>query len=53
MDDQPGATGELSKVTGWLKQPFSSSMSVTGWILFLGLILCASAAWTRLISHFE
>lgn len=47
------ATGELAKVTAWAKQPFASDMSVTGWFLFLGLILCASAAWTRLIAHFE
>jgi hypothetical protein len=50
MDD---ANSELSRVAAWLKQPFTSSMSVTGWVLFLGLVICASLAWTRLISHFE
>jgi hypothetical protein len=53
MDSQSDTTGELGKVSAWLNKPFSSTMSVTGWVLFLGLVLCASAAWTRLIAHFE
>jgi hypothetical protein len=47
------ATGELSRVTAWAASPFKSSMSVGGWVLFLGLVICATAAWTRLIAHFE
>lgn len=48
-----GITSELSRVATWAKQPFNSQMSAAGWVLFLGLVICASAAWTRLIAHFE
>ncbi len=34
------------------KQPFSSDMSVTGWFLFLGLMLVLLFAWGLILGEF-
>jgi hypothetical protein len=38
-----------ASLDGWLTKPFSSDMSVTQWCLFIGLIMVASFAWSRMI----
>lgn len=54
MDDNQNDTGgSLSRVMQWASHPFKSGMGVGGWLLFTGLILCAIAAWSRLITHFD
>lgn len=53
MDQDKTQDGSLSRIMSWASHPFKSDMSVGGWLLFLGLILCGIAAWSRLISHFE
>jgi hypothetical protein len=45
--------GTLSGVSNWAAQPFKSNMTALSWVLFLGLVICASWAWTRLLGHFE
>jgi hypothetical protein len=42
-----GGIGE--SFDGWLSKPFSSDMSVGKWALFVGLILLAALAWSRII----
>lgn len=53
MDDQNATPGTLTRITTWAAHPFSSGMSALGWILFLGLVICASLMWSRLITYFE
>lgn len=43
----------LVRIGAWAQHPFSSDMGVIGWVLFLGLILCASFLWTRVLAHFN
>lgn len=54
MSDIGSNAGDsLSSVSKWAASPFSSGMSALQWVLFLGLIICASWMWTRLLNHFE
>jgi len=48
-----GIGDTLSGVSKWAASPFNSQMSAIMWVLFLGLVICASWAWTRLLHHFE
>ncbi len=34
-----------SGLGNWAKQPFSSDMDVTGWALFVGLVVCLAISW--------
>jgi len=43
----------LVRISAWAQHPFSSDMSVTGWLLFLGLIACGSFLWSRVLAHFQ
>ena len=43
----------LVRIAAWTQHPFSSNMSVMGWLLFLGLILCGVFLWTRVLAHFD
>lgn len=42
-------TGVQSNVESWFASPFSSSMSVVQWALFLGLIIIICLAWSKVI----
>ena len=43
--------GYVSRIKQWAAMPFSSQMSVTGWFLFLGLIIVIAYLWTRVLRH--
>lgn len=40
-----GITSMLSSLYGWAKQPFSETMDLTSWFLFVGLILAFVFSW--------
>lgn len=37
--------GVVTNINNWLKQPFVSTMSVTGWAAFMGLLIVLAIAW--------
>ena len=41
--------GIFTNVMGWLKQPFTSTMDVTHWFLFVLLVVIAFIFWTRIL----
>lgn len=45
------ATTIFQDVKSWAAQPFNTQMSVTGWFLFLGLIVVLSVAWQLIFRH--
>lgn len=43
----------LVRIAAWTQHPFSSSMSATSWLLFLGLIACGAFMWSHVLAHFD
>jgi hypothetical protein len=43
----------MQNFQAWLKQPFSSSMSVAGWFWFFGLILAITVIWKLILIPIE
>jgi hypothetical protein len=41
--------GFVSRLSSFTGQPFSSQMDLTGWVLFLGLIIVVAFLWTRVL----
>jgi hypothetical protein len=39
----------LQSFKNWWSKPFSNDQSAWGWFLFLGLIMVAIVAWTRIL----
>jgi len=35
----------------WVEQPFTSTMSLGHWVLFVGVIIAASVLWSRVLAH--
>lgn len=46
--DNPGL---MTRLMEWVRHPYSSDMSATKWVLFLGLILIAVFMWSRVMVH--
>lgn len=51
--DATAQSGSLTRIAQWAAHPFQSNMSALDWVLFLGLVICASAAWFTVIHHFK
>lgn len=39
----------FSALKTWVAQPFNTQQSVTGWFLFLGLIMIICFAWNQIL----
>lgn len=37
----------------WIEQPFSSTMSLGGWFMFVGMLAVIFIAWGRVLDHLE
>jgi len=35
----------------WVHQPFRSTMSLWGWVLFVGVLASAAVLWARVLDH--
>jgi len=35
----------------WVHQPFTSTMSLWYWVLFVGVIAASSVLWSRVLAH--
>ena len=46
-------SGILTRLTNWAAHPFKTDMSVMGWVMFSGLIICAAILWSRVVSLIE
>lgn len=46
-----GNAGIASSVAQWAAQPFKSDMSVSGWALFLGLLIVIVILWNKVIGE--
>lgn len=45
--------GVVSRIAGWAKSPFSTSMDWVSWILFLGFVIIVCMAWGQVLKHIE
>jgi hypothetical protein len=41
----------LNKFKAWYAKPYSSDQSVTGWALFVLLLIALSIFWKMILSH--
>jgi hypothetical protein len=41
----------MNALQNWLNKPFSADQSVEKWILFVGLIICISIGWFRVMRY--
>jgi hypothetical protein len=41
----------IAATKGWVEQPFRSSMSLWGWVLFVGVLSAAAVLWARVLDH--
>lgn len=51
MADDPHNGGVISRMSAWLRRPFSGDMDATHWFLFLGLILVIVFLWSRILHY--
>lgn len=42
-----------SEFKSWYSQPFAANMSVSGWALFIGILLVLVILWTRVLNHLD
>lgn len=50
MDDTQNG-GLVTRISAWLKRPFTDDMDVFHWFLFLGMSLVLTFLWTRIIFY--
>ena len=50
MDDTKSG-GLVTRMTAWIKKPFSSDMDAMHWFLFFGLIIVISFLWSRVLFY--
>lgn len=43
----------LADFRKWFSQPFSTTMSGSGWIYFIGFLLVVIFLWSRVLSHLK
>jgi hypothetical protein len=41
--------GLISRLTAWAKQPFTTSMDIGSWAVFVLFIICVCIFWTRVL----
>jgi hypothetical protein len=41
----------IDATKAWVAQPFRSTMSLWGWLLFVGVLAAGSVLWARVLAH--
>lgn len=41
----------IDATKAWVHQPFRSTMSLGGWVLFVGVLIAGATLWSRVLAH--
>lgn len=46
-----GVGSLIDATKAWVHQPFTSTMGLGGWVLFVGVFVAAGTLWGRVLAH--